>query len=364
MPEETVVVELGSRSYDLMIGNGSLTQESSRSIESVKSIPSSKILLVDDENTGRYSNAFHAILNQAGRQVFRYTIPAGENSKSLTKLTAIWDFLAEHQFDRSSAIVAVGGGVVGDLAGLAAATYMRGIDWYVVPTSLIAQVDSAIGGKVGINLPLAKNLVGAFWQPRSVWIDPDFLGSLPDREFRSGMAEVVKYAMIADPIFFQSIQSNVGNINRRDTKFLNEIVLRCCQIKAGIVSCDERETEGARFALNYGHTFGHAIEAAFGYGSFSHGEAVAIGMACAARLATTLKMLDPQVADLQTQLLTELSLCIDCPQERTELVLEKMKLDKKRASGGTRLVLPTRMGHVKLVDWPGDDLVRGAMLGK
>jgi 3-dehydroquinate synthase len=364
MPEETVVVELGTRSYDLLIGNAWLTHKSSRSIQVAKSIAAAKILLVDDENTRQFSPAIHAILNQPDRTVLRFTIPPGEPSKSLSNLNSIWEFLAEHHFDRSSAIVAIGGGVVGDLAGLAAATYMRGINWYVVPTSLIAQVDSAIGGKVGINLAVAKNLVGAFWHPMSVWIDPDFLASLPEREFRSGMAEVVKYAMIADPAFFETLQGNVGRINRRDSSFLNEIVVRCCQIKAAIVSRDERETQGARFALNYGHTFGHAIEATFGYGRFSHGEAIAIGMACAARLATNMKLLEQQVADRQNHLLTELSLSTVFPQDRTELLLDKMKLDKKRTSGGIRLVLPTKMGQVELVDWPGDELVRVAMLGK
>jgi hypothetical protein len=200
----------------------------------------------------------------------------------------LWQELLELEADRNTVVVAVGGGVVGDLAGFVAATYARGVPFFQVPTTLLAQVDSSVGGKVGVNLPGAKNMVGAFWQPLGVLIDTEVLNTLPDREYRAGLAEVVKYGVILDAEFFAYLEDHVDDLNRRRADVLRPVIARCCRLKADVVEQDERETAGRRAVLNYGHTFGHAIEAETGYGDFLHGEAVSIGMLCASRLAERL----------------------------------------------------------------------------
>jgi 3-dehydroquinate synthase len=258
-------------------------------------------------------------------------------------------------------VVTVGGGVVGDLAGFAAATFGRGIDFLQVPTTLLAQVDSSVGGKVGINLPDAKNMVGAFWQPVGVVVDVSVLKTLPDREFRAGLAEVVKYGVIRDEQLFQYLEQHVDDINHRDLPVMQHVIQRCCRIKADVVQADEREESGLRAILNYGHTFCHALEAATGYESLLHGEGVAIGMLCASRLAERLGRIDPSLTKRQFDLLTALGLPTTLPQVSHEELVELMYHDKKADHGRLRFVLPTKMGHVELVDNVSEDEIRSAL---
>jgi 3-dehydroquinate synthase len=258
-------------------------------------------------------------------------------------------------------VVAIGGGVVGDLAGFVAATFARGLDFYQVPTTLLAQVDSSVGGKVGVNLPGAKNMVGAFWQPRGVLVDVDVLQSLPDREYRAGLAEVVKYGVILDADFFAYLESHVDAINAKDPVALTHIVQRSCRLKADVVEQDERETTGLRAALNYGHTFAHAFEALGDYAELLHGEAVAAGMRCAARLAARLGRLDVATVERQDALLAALGLKLDPPAVDGQEMLRAMHRDKKATAGRLRFILPDRIGRVELVDDVPDDSVLAAL---
>jgi 3-dehydroquinate synthase len=263
--------------------------------------------------------------------------------------------------DRRTHVVAVGGGVIGDLAGFAAATFARGLALWHVPTTLVAQVDSAIGGKTGINLAGGKNLVGAFWQPRGVISDVDTLRTLPDREYLSGLAEVVKYGVILDENFFGWLEDHAADLVGRDATAVAHAVERSAAIKAGVVERDEREVSGLRAALNYGHTFGHAFETALGYGTLLHGEAVAIGMAKAARLAAAIGRIPIDLVTRQDRLLE----CLRLPRSTAGLaaldpenLLEIMGRDKKTEGGRLRFVLPSRLGEVHLVDGVDPSIVR------
>ncbi|MCE2791514.1 MAG: 3-dehydroquinate synthase [Blastopirellula sp.] len=320
-----------------------------------------KCLLVCDQHTEVYAARLGRRLIASGCEIQQTRLPAGETTKSAEWLNRLWDLLAEHGFDRTGGVIAVGGGVIGDLAGFAAATFMRGISWFVVPTTLVAQVDSAIGGKVGINLDSGKNLAGVFWQPAEVWVDPQLLGTLPEREYLSGLAEVVKYGVIADAALFELLESKTAAIRTRDPEVLRTVIWRCCQIKAEVVGGDERETSGLRAKLNYGHTFGHAIEKVAGYGEFLHGEAVAIGMVWAAQTAQRLGLVPAAFVSRQTHLLREFGLPTTWPAAPSGLILEAMKLDKKRHGGLPRLILPRQIGLVESLNWPGDNLVLSAI---
>jgi 3-dehydroquinate synthase len=267
----------------------------------------------------------------------------------------------EHGTDRKSIVVAVGGGVIGDLAGFIAATYARGLAFVQVPTSLLAHVDSSVGGKVGVNLPGAKNMVGAFWQPLGVLIDTQVLDTLPAREYRAGLAEVVKYGVIVDADFFAYLEQHVDEINDRTPEVLRCVIARCCRLKADVVENDERETLGLRAVLNYGHTFAHAIEAEAGYGQFLHGEAVSIGMVAASRLAERLGRIDSELTRRQHALLVRLGLPVEMPDIASDTLLAAMQRDKKVAHGRLRFILPARMGHVELVADVPQDEVRAAM---
>lgn len=292
-------------------------------------------------------------LQAAGWKVSLQVQPAGEQAKSPAAIELVYDRLIELQADRRTVIVAVGGGVVGDAAGFVAATYARGIPFVQVPTTLLAAVDSSVGGKVGINHRLAKNMIGAFHQPHGVLIDPDRFQTLPDREFRSGLAEVVKYGVILDPELFELLERQAENIGRREPDILTAIVARSCELKAQVVEQDEFERTGLRAILNYGHTFAHAFEALSDYGRLLHGEAVAIGMDDAARLAARRGLIDESLVERQRQLLVALGLPWQLPPEcrwPAAAVIERMRLDKKSVAGSLRFIMPTRLGHVELFD--------------
>lgn len=277
-------------------------------------------------------------------------LPAGETSKSLDVVTGVYDRLIAMHADRRTVVVAVGGGVVGDAAGFVAATYTRGLPFVQIPTTLLSAVDSSVGGKTGVNHPAAKNMIGAFYQPIGVLIDTAALQTLPDREYRAGLAEVVKYGVILDAEFFQYLEDHVAEINARHPDTVRNIVARSCRLKADVVERDEFEVSGLRAVLNYGHTFAHAFEALCGYGQLLHGEAVAIGMIRASRLAERRGLIGNDVTRRQVDLLTALHLPVGLATDiklSTDAVIGRMRLDKKTVAGRLRFVLPTRMGEVQ-----------------
>jgi 3-dehydroquinate synthase len=356
---EHVYVALGDRSYEIEIGTGSLPRLGAIAMARLR--PSHAVIITDANVEEPHAQAAAESLVQANMTVDLLVIEAGESSKSVDVADHLWQKLLELGAERKTAVVAVGGGVIGDLAGFVAATYARGLPLLQVPTTLLAQVDSSVGGKVGVNLPGAKNMVGAFWQPRGVLIDTSVLDTLPEREYRAGLAEVVKYGVILDADFFTWLEAHVEEIQRRDAEALRHVVARCCRLKADVVEQDERELTGLRAVLNYGHTFCHAFETLTGYEQLLHGEAVAIGMCCAARLAQRLGRVDAQFIRRQHVLLTGLGLPVDVPKLDAKDVLSVMARDKKTEHGRLRFVLPTRMGHVELVGDIADDDVRAAL---
>ncbi len=355
----TIRVELSERSYDIRIGRGILDQAGRFVGERLQG---KQAIIITDENVC-HSHGEHvaASLNSSGIRTEILIVPAGEETKSAEQATALWNRLLALGADRKTFIVAVGGGVVGDLAGFVAATYARGIPFVQVPTSLMAQVDSSVGGKVGINLPLAKNLVGAFWQPAGVLIDLAALDTLPEREFRSGLAEVAKYGVILDADFFDYLERHIAEIIARDNEVLTHLIRRSCELKAQVVAQDEHEETGLRAVLNYGHTFCHAIETVSGYGKFLHGEAVAIGMVRASRLAELVGRIGSDLTARQERLLSALGLPTTASGLDVEALMTAMQRDKKAEHGKLRFVLPARMGHVELVGGVDSDLVRRAL---
>jgi len=352
-----VQVALGPRSYTIRIGRG-LLAEAAQHLRAAAPNLSQAALITDRNVEPLYAAPLQKQFQSAGIPTNVLVVEPGEASKTIAVATRLWEALLQDGADRKTVVVAVGGGVVGDLAGFVAAAYARGVRLYQVPTSLLAQVDSSVGGKVGVDLPKAKNMVGAFWQPVGVLIDPATLHTLPEREYISGLAEVVKYGMILDADLLVRLEQQVEAIRRRDEEELAWVVARCCRLKADVVEQDEREETGLRAILNYGHTFAHAFETLTGYSQLLHGEAVAMGMDCAARLAVRLGRLDTETALRQRRLLEALGLPIQPPSLDPEQVLEVMRRDKKASHGRLRFILPDRLGHVELVESVPADEVR------
>ncbi len=318
---------------------------------------SKEMIITSESLWPLYGKVVHDSVASSGFEISVATMSDDEEAKSFGTLTTIYDKLVENAFDRSSGIIALGGGVVGDIAGFAAATFMRGIRFVQVPTTLLAQVDSSIGGKTGVNHPRGKNLIGAFHQPAIVWADISSLRTLPERELRSGLAEVIKYAIIADPELFEMLTRLVGSFSKASDKTLMEIISRCCSIKARIVQEDEKE-QGIRSILNYGHTVGHAVEALTGYSYYTHGEAIAIGMIAAARISQEIRGTDQETVQRQEGLLqsARLPTRIDRPIDPRE-ILQQLHRDKKRLAGRIRWVLPRTIGEVFLADEVPHDIV-------
>lgn len=338
---KTVHVDLGEKSYNIHIGEKCLADLP----EMLGSVAKKSVsLLVSDELVfSLYGQKVREILGGAGFKVEAAVIRGGEGCKNLTTLDWLYEQMITRGLDRSSTVFALGGGVVGDLAGFAAASFMRGIGYMQIPTSLLAQVDSSVGGKTGVNLPLGKNLVGAFYQPGLVLADVSLLHTLAEKEYKTGLAEVIKYGVIWDGEFFDYLETNLALIKARDMECMIHIVQRCCEIKAEIVSQDEKET-GLRALLNLGHTFGHAFEALTGYEQFTHGEAVAIGMVCAARLAENLGMMTSREACRVIDLIKNYGRPVDYGDLAAIDIIERMRLDKKSTAGRINLVLPTAIG--------------------
>ncbi|MGL6096346.1 MAG: 3-dehydroquinate synthase [Fimbriiglobus sp.] len=353
---ETVRVNLGPRSYPITL----TTADPAGVGPFARAVaPRSRLaVVVSDGNVTAHARNVAAALESSGFRTELAVIPAGEPSKAVAVAAELYDRLAERNADRQTLVVAVGGGVVGDLAGFVAATYNRGLPLLMVPTTLLAMVDSSVGGKTGVNLPRGKNLVGAFHQPAGVWIDTAALDTLPAREFRSGLAEVVKYGVILDPDFFAWLDAKSTDISARDTVVLRHLIGRSCRLKADVVEQDEREETGLRAVLNYGHTFAHAFETVGGYGAWLHGEAVAAGMVCASRLAEKLFRVPADLTARQVALLEAFALPTTLkPEWPADELIAVMRRDKKADAGKLRFVLPTRLGHVELVDGVPESLV-------
>jgi 3-dehydroquinate synthase len=315
--------------------------------------------VVFDSNTQPHGREIERVLAAEGLRTGFATVPAGEASKCLEQLATLYDALYDLAADRQTCVVAVGGGVIGDLAGFAAATYNRGLPLVMVPTTLLAMVDSSVGGKTGINHPKGKNLIGAFHQPAGVWIDLNHLATLPEREYLSGLAEVVKYGVILDAEFFAYLEGNANAVRDRKSDALPFVVARCCRLKADVVERDEHETTGLRAVLNYGHTFAHAYETCSGYGALLHGEAVAMGVMDAARLAQKLNLVGADFVERQRRLLETLWLpTAPLAEFATDDLIAVMRRDKKAVGGKMRFILPTRLGEVRLYDDVPEALVR------
>jgi 3-dehydroquinate synthase len=343
---EKVRVELGERSYDILIGNNIL-QNIRGSLKSLGLSP--KIAIVSNPTVyPLYGRVVANSLKKAGFDVLTVTIPDGEEYKDLLWVEHIYNMLLKAKLDRSSALVALGGGVIGDITGFTASTYMRGISYIQVPTTLLAQVDSSVGGKTGVNHKLGKNMIGTFWQPRLVWIDVSTLKTLPRREFLAGLAEVIKYGVIWDGKLFDFLEAGKKKILDLDRDSIMHIIKHSCEIKAEVVSRDERES-GLRSILNFGHTVGHAIETATGYRRYLHGEAIAIGMCLEAKLSGNLKFTGNDKVRRIKSLIESYDLPSEIPADiDMKRILSSMELDKKAIAGELRFILPERIGKVRI----------------
>jgi 3-dehydroquinate synthase len=315
---------------------------------------------VTDANVATRSAAAVAALADAGITASVTIVPPGEPSKSLDRAADLYDDLVRIRADRHTAVVALGGGVIGDLAGFVAATYARGLPLLMIPTTLLAMVDSAVGGKVGVNHPRAKNVIGAFHQPHGVWVDTEVLATLPARQLRCGLAEVIKYGVILDPGFFTFLEQEAAAIMAGEPAALRHIVAHSCRLKAGVVAKDEREETGLRAILNFGHTIGHAIESVAGYcARIHHGEAVAMGMAAEARLAERLGWIEPATTAALIALIERFGLPSTIPGDLDRAaLLQAMSRDKKNQKGRIRFILPRALGRVELTDAPPEEDLR------
>ena len=343
---EKIRVELAERSYDIAIGTNVLK----KIVNNLKSFDlSPKIAIVSNPTVfSLYGKPVLNAIKKARFDAVTVIIPDGETYKDLMWLQHIYKELLTHKLDRSSALIALGGGVVGDITGFAASTYMRGISYIQIPTTLLAQVDSSVGGKTGVNHKLGKNMIGTFWQPRLVWIDVDTLKTLPKKELVAGIAEVIKYGVIYDEDLFHTLETKKDKILKLDRKVLVHIIKRSCEIKADVVSKDERES-GLRSILNFGHTIGHAIETATDYKKYLHGEAVALGMCLEARLSQKLEIIDNKAVERIKKLVDSFGLPSELPTDiDMDRMLSSMKLDKKAVAGALKFILPERVGRVRI----------------
>jgi 3-dehydroquinate synthase len=337
-----IEVALGERRYPIRVGAHLLDDGGWRD-----ALRGRHALVVTDDHVAplylaRVQGALGALAHDA------IVLPAGESAKTLDGTARVLEALARLGASRDAAVIALGGGVGGDLAGFAAATWMRGIDFVQIPTTLLAMVDSSVGGKTGVNIAAGKNLVGAFHQPRAVFIDTATLATLPKREYAAGLAEVVKYGAIGDADFFAWLEANADALDAQDDDALAEAIGFSCRYKAGVVARDERE-QGERALLNFGHTFGHALEAERGYGDLLHGEAVAIGMVLAAKLSAQLGRAPAGDADRLARLLSRFGLPVAAPPADASALLARMRLDKKNVSGRLRLILWRGIGKAEIV---------------
>jgi len=350
---QTLTVALGDRAYPIHIGSGLLD----RPALILPHLKTPQAAIVTNTTVGPlYLERVQSALVAAGIKVVTIVLPDGEAYKNSESLNHIYDVLLQNRMERKATLIALGGGVIGDLTGFAAATYLRGVPFIQIPTTLLAQVDSSVGGKTGINHPLGKNMIGAFYQPQVVLADTDTLNTLPDRELSAGLAEVIKYGLISDLPFFEWLEANMELLLARDPQALTYAILRSCQNKAEVVAADEREA-GRRALLNFGHTFGHAIEAGMGYGKVLHGEAVGTGMLMAAVLSEKLGWIGaPEVARIRA-LIVKARLPDIAPDLGAEKYLDLMGLDKKVEGGKLRFVLLKAIGNAVVSEAPAAPLL-------
>lgn len=356
--QQSLQVELGDRSYPIHVGDLGVQAPEKLAQLLQPLIPGEQVAVITNETVAPLY--LQGVLDALGqRQVDVYQLPDGEAYKTLKSFEAVTTFLLNARHNRSTCLIALGGGVVGDLCGFVAATFQRGVDFIQIPTTLLAQVDSSVGGKTAVNHPAGKNMIGAFYQPKAVLADTAVLTTLPDREYAAGLAEVIKYGVIDDVAFFDWLEANVPALLERSSDALQQVILRSCASKAKVVSEDERES-GRRAILNFGHTFGHAIEKLAGYGQWLHGEAVAIGMVMAAELS--IAHTDFPLADARRlrQLLEQLGLPVSLGQHdlKVEDMIEAMGMDKKVSDGRLKFVLARSLGDVIVSDDVGLDLLR------
>jgi 3-dehydroquinate synthase len=351
-----VNVELGDRAYPIHIGTGLIGQTELFAPH----IAGGSVAIVTNTTVDPlYGDALRRALAPLGKKVTTVVLPDGEAYKNWETLNLIFDALLTERADRKTTLVALGGGVIGDMTGFAAASYMRGVPFIQVPTTLLAQVDSSVGGKTGINHPLGKNMIGAFYQPQAVIADIGTLQSLPARELAAGIAEVIKTGAIADREFFEWIEGNIAALNACNAEALAHAVKRSCEIKAAVVAADEREG-GLRAILNFGHTFGHAIEAGLGYGEWLHGEAVGCGMVMAADLSVRLGKLDEASRKRLVGLIEAAKLPVKAPALGAERYIDLMKVDKKAEAGAIKFILLERFGQTQ-VTGATDEAVRATL---
>lgn len=356
-----IPVKLPHTSYDVIIEPNHLSALGTY----VKSLQiGKKILIVSSLDIfNYYGEIISQSLTDAGFEVDHHLIPVGETYKTLDTVANIYDTALKNRLERSSTMIALGGGVIGDMTGFAAATWLRGVNFIQIPTSLLAMVDASIGGKTGVNHPQGKNLIGAFYQPKLVFIDPLVLKTLPEREFKAGMAEVIKYGVIWDENLFSDLEKmpSLDQLNDFSAEQLSNIITRSCQSKVDVVSQDEKEA-GLRAILNYGHTIGHAIESLTGYSQINHGEAVAIGMVAVGKIATLLELWTAEDEKRQFALIKKTGLPTTIPSKiETDDIITMLQTDKKVKAGSVRFILPKRIGEVFISEPIAESIVRKAI---
>ncbi|MBW3697354.1 3-dehydroquinate synthase [Vibrio sp. T187] len=355
---ERITVNLAERSYPISIGAGLFEDPAYLSFLSAKQ----KVVVISNVTVAPlYSDKILSLLDKVGCQASLLELPDGEQYKTLETFDSVMSYLLEGNYSRDVVVIALGGGVIGDLVGFAAACYQRGIDFVQIPTTLLSQVDSSVGGKTAVNHPLGKNMIGAFYQPKSVIIDTNCLSTLPEREFAAGIAEVIKYGIIYDAEFFSWLETNLEKLYQLDERALMTAIARCCAIKAEVVALDEKES-GIRALLNLGHTFGHAIEAELGYGNWLHGEAVSSGTVMAAKTAQLQGLISEQQLEQIISILKNAKLPVHTPESMSfEDFMKHMMRDKKVLSGQLRLVLPTGIGTAEVVADVPQDIIKQAI---
>ncbi|PNH88576.1 3-dehydroquinate synthase [Vibrio diazotrophicus] len=354
---ERITVSLGERSYPISIGAGLFNDPALLSLS-----PKQKVVVITNHTVAPlYADKITALLDQKGCISSVLELPDGEKYKTLETFNTVLSFLLEHNHSRDVVIIALGGGVIGDLVGFAASCYQRGVDFIQIPTTLLSQVDSSVGGKTAVNHPLGKNMIGAFYQPKAVIIDTNCLATLPEREFAAGMAEVIKYGIIYDEAFFVWLEQHMDELYALDEQALTYAIARCCQIKAEVVAQDEKES-GIRALLNLGHTFGHAIEAELGYGNWLHGEAVSAGTMMAAKTAQLQGLITEQQVKRILSIFKRAKLPVHTPESMSfDDFMKHMMRDKKVLAGELRLVLPTSIGTSDVVKGVPETIIEQAI---
>jgi 3-dehydroquinate synthase len=363
--EQRVSVNLAERSYDIVVARGVLDNAGcaiARALGQNGGVAGRTAAIVVNPKVDRiYGPRLVSSLKGAGFSVITIPVAAGESYKTLRAVERIFEQLYRHAVDRKTVIVALGGGVIGDVAGYAAASYQRGLDFVQIPTTLLAQVDSSVGGKTGVNFGSAKNLIGAFYQPRLVLVDPDTLKTLSLRERRSGMAEVIKYGVIADASLFSRISDEIAGLLDLKSSFLEEAIARSCRIKAGVVASDERDM-GLRAILNFGHTVGHALESVTNYRTYRHGEAIALGMVSASLIGEEMGITPPAVTRALTDLLVRAGFAVKLDASLgIQQIISLLSLDKKSVAGGARFVLAPNLGSATFGHIVSDAIVTRAL---